>query len=307
MAGGSLPNNGGKIQEECCTDFPMGEFIHQILPTPTASSIQNQRFLPLESAKTLFRNRRLIWELARRELVDPHAGQIGGYFWLLLHPITFFTIYALLFAVVFKIRINGSGPEDYLVYLFAGLAPWQLVQDSLVRGANCMLANASVVKKVMFPSEVMLAKTLLSTIIVHVPLILLVTGYGLVFRGLALTNLFVPLLIVIQILLIWGLGSIFASLTPYFRDFTEFIRIFSTANVYMMPIMYTEEMVPPPLQIIVHLNPFSHLIYCWHDLLYHQTIAHPGSWLFLLLFTAAATVTGTHLFSRLKPHFASVI
>src|SRR5262245_40086646 len=98
-------------------------------------------------------HQQLIMELARRELTDLHAGQSGGFLWVIVHPLLMFAVYTFVFTVVLRVRIGINGPDDYTVYLFAGLAPWLLTQDVLLRSTGAMVVNVNIVKKVMFPVE----------------------------------------------------------------------------------------------------------------------------------------------------------
>jgi lipopolysaccharide transport system permease protein len=251
---------------------------------------------------------KLVQELARREITDPHAGQLAGPLWLIVHPVMMFLIFAFLFTGVFKVRISDRGPTDYLIYLFAGLSPWLLTQDVLSRATSVMIGNAAVVKKVMFPVEVLVAKTLLASLKVQSVLFVLVCAYTIWARGtVPVTFLYLPLLFVLHIALLWGLALFLSSMTPYFRDIAEFIRVFVMANIYLIPLMYLPSMVPENLQFILAINPFSHLIWCYQDVLYYNEIAHPASWGILAAMAAVALVAGSYVFVRLRHHLGSVL
>jgi lipopolysaccharide transport system permease protein len=262
----------------------------------------------LRLAGSLFRNRSLVREMARRELVDTHAGQAAGFVWLVVHPILLFMIYAFLFTVVFKVRIANRGPEDYLVYLFAGLGPWLFTQDVIARVSNTMVANQNIVKKVMFPPEVLVAKTLASSLAVQSILMTLVVGYIIVARGgPSPMMLMLPVLIGLHLVLVWGLALLLAALTPYFRDIPELMRIFLTLNIYLVPIMYLPDMVPGVLRFVLHINPFSYLIWCYQDVLYHGAFTHPWAWLVLAVFAGTAAAAGSYVFVRLRHYFGSIL
>lgn len=258
--------------------------------------------------RSVFRQRALVREMARRELTDMHAGQAAGLVWLVVHPILLFMVYAFLFTVVFKVRIADRGPEDYLVYLFSGTGPWLFTQDVLARASNVMVANQSIVKKVMFPAEVLVAKTIASSLIVQSILMTLVVGYIVVARGgFSPMMAMLPLLIVLHLALLWGIALFLSALTPYFRDIPELVRIFLTVNIYLVPIMYLPDMVPGPLRFVLNANPFSYLVWCYQDVLYHGAFTHPGAWAVLALFAAGALAGGSYVFVRLRHYFGSML
>jgi lipopolysaccharide transport system permease protein len=262
----------------------------------------------LRLIRSIVRRRALVLEMARRELTDMHAGQAAGVVWLAVHPLLLFAVYAFLFTVVFRVRIGDRGPSDYLVYLFAGLAPWLLTQDVMSRAAHVMTSNISIVKKVMFPVEVLVAKTLTSSLAVQLVLICCVLLYIVGARlSVPLTFLILPVLFLLHLMLLWGLSLLLAAMTPYFRDIPELVRVFVTVNIYLMPVMYLPDMVPNSLRFALNVNPFSSLIWCYQDVLYFGAIVHPGAWIMLVFLAVAMLAAGSYVFARLRHHFASVL
>lgn len=262
----------------------------------------------LTTLRSVWRNRALVREMTRRELTDLHAGQTAGMIWLIVHPLFLFAVYAFLFSVVFSMRIGEKGPTDYLVYLFSGLAPWLMTADVLSRSSNVIVANATIVKKVTFPTEVLIAKTLLASVMVQGLLFACVIVYALVTRGhLPWSFLLLPVVFGLHLALLWGLAMLLASLTPYFRDVPELVRIFVTVNIYLVPIVYLPNMVPGPLRFVIDLNPFSYLIWCYQEIIYYESAGRPLAWLGLILFSGAAVLAGSYVFSRLRHHFSSVV
>lgn len=258
--------------------------------------------------RSVWRQRALVWEMARREMTDMHAGQAAGAVWLAVHPLLMFAVYAFLFTVVFKVRIGSSGPSDYLVYLFAGLAPWLLTQDIMSRAAGVVMSNSTIVKKVSFPLEVLVAKTILSSLLVQMVLFTCVIIFNVISRGtISWMFLLLPVVFFLHMCLIWGLSLFLASMTPYFRDTGEFVRVFVTINIYLMPIVYLPGMVPGSLQFMLHINPFSYLIWCYQDVLYYNSFTNPRAWIVLPIFAGLMLALGSYVFSRLRHHFSSVM
>lgn len=258
--------------------------------------------------RSIVQRRALVWEMARRELTDLHAGQVAGIVWLVVHPLLLFGVYAFLFTVVFKVRIASRGPSDYLVYLFSGLVPWLLTQDVMARAAGAIVANTSIVKKVMFPVEVLVAKTVVSSLVVQFVLFLAVLIYIVAAReAVPATFLLLPFLLFLHLMLLWGLALLLGAITPYFRDVPEFVRVFVTINIYLVPIMYLPDMVPGRLRIALSMNPFSSLIWCYQDVLYFGAIRHPGAWVTLPVISAGILALGSYVFVRLRHHFANVL
>lgn len=257
---------------------------------------------------TVLRHFRLVREMARRELVDMHVNQMAGFVWLVVHPLVLFAVYAVLFTVVFQIRIAGRGPEDYLVYLFSGLGPWLFTQDAIARSTQAIAANVGIVKKVTLPPEILVAKTLLSSITVQTVLMSAVMAFIVLSRwSLPPIFLLLPVLIVVHLALVWGLALLLSALTPYIRDIPEIVRVFLTVNIYLIPIMYLPDMVPGALKYILYVNPFSYLVWCYQDVLYFAAIRHPEAWIVTTIFALALLLVGSRVFARLRNHFADVL
>jgi lipopolysaccharide transport system permease protein len=258
--------------------------------------------------RSVLTHRNLVRELARREITDVHAGQAAGALWVIVHPIVMFAVYAFLFTAVFKVRIGDSGPSGYLIYLFAGLAPWLMTQDVLSRATGIMFANSTIVKKVMFPAEALVAKSLLASFKVQSILLLIVIAYVVAARdGVPWTISLLPLLYAMHAVLLWGLALFLSAMAPYFRDLSEFVRVFLTVNIYLIPVMYVPDMVPEGLRFALLVNPFSHLIWCYQDVFYFGTIGHPASWAIVTAMTGGALLAGSYVFVRLRSHLASVV
>jgi lipopolysaccharide transport system permease protein len=258
--------------------------------------------------RSVYKHRFLVNELSRREVTDVHAGQAGGVIWVVVHPLTYFVIFAFLFTSVFKVRIGDRGPTDYMVYLFAGLAPWLMTQDVLSRATTIMISNATIVKKVMFPTEALVAKSLLASLKVQGVLLAVVTLYTIWVRGTVPASfLLLPVVLPLHLTLVWGLSLLLSATSPYFRDLTEFVRVFLLVNIYLVPIMYLPDMVPEGLRFVLSINPFSHLVWCYQDVFYFNAVHHPVSWVVLSAFSGTVLLAGSYVFVRLRHHLASVI
>lgn len=283
---------------------------HESTTLTTSNGLRDRasRLSIYQLARSLWHNRRLVLELSRRELFDLHAGQLGGVVWLLVHPLLQFCTYAFLFTFVFKARIGNSGADFYIIYLVAGLSPWLLTQDALIRGSQSLISNANVVKKVMFPTEVLVAKTVLTGFAIQSVLLSLgIIGAIIVFGTVPASFALLPLAVGCLGLLGLGLAFFFSVITAYLRDTFEVLRVFVMVNVYLIPVMYLPEWVPERFQFVLWLNPFSHLVWCFQDALFFRQIMHPVSWIVFPAFSVAAFAVGATIFIRLRQHVASVL
>jgi lipopolysaccharide transport system permease protein len=119
----------------------------------------------LEAAQLLWRRRELLLAMTRRDVVDRYAGQILGATWALVVPLLTMATYVFAFGVVFRSRLS---PQDdgtgYVAFALAGLVPWMGLQEGLSRSTTAIVGNRSLVKQIVFPSEILPMKIALGTL-----------------------------------------------------------------------------------------------------------------------------------------------
>jgi len=256
------------------------------------------------------RHRQLTWEMTKREVAEKHTGQMLGASWALLHPLVMIGIYVFVFAFVFQAKIGGTHelPLDYTTYLLSGLIPWLALQEALNKGSQSILNNASLVKQVVFPVEILPVKSVLATLPSHLIGTTILAGYVLVKHGsLPWTWALLPLLIVLQLAGTIGICFVLAPVGAYFRDLVELVRVFSFAGMYVMPIFYLPHWVPGPLQPLLYLNPFSYMAWAYQDACYFGRFEHPWAWAVVAALSAFSLGGGYLVFRRLKSMLGNVL
>lgn len=258
----------------------------------------------------LSRHRRLTWELAKREIGQRYAGQLLGRFWALGHPLALMALYLFVFAVVLELKIGGTKelPLDYATYLLAGLIPWLAFQETLSKSATVIHANASLVKQVVFPIEVLPIKGVLVALLTQLIATAVLIAYVLVRHGaLPWTYGLLPLLLVLHAVALVGLAYLVSAVAVYVRDTKDLVQLFATVGLYVMPIFYLPDWVPEALQPILYINPFSYLVWCFQDACYFGRIEHPIAWVVFPAMALLIFLGGYAAFRRLKPTFANVL
>jgi lipopolysaccharide transport system permease protein len=252
----------------------------------------------------IVKHRTLILEMARRELSERYSGQMLGIFWTVLHPLFMMGLYIFIFVFVFKTKIQNNllMPLDYTTYILAGLIPWLGLQESLSKACAAITSNANLVKQVMFPIEILPIKTVLTTTFTQFISSVLLILYILFYQStIWATFLLVPLLILLQIMMMIGLGCILATFGVFFRDLKDFIQLFCIAGAYIMPVFYLPEWAPAQFKAVIYSNPFSYMIWCYQDAIYYGRFEHPIAWLIFPIFSISIFVLGYKVLLRLKP------
>ncbi len=264
-----------------------------------------------ELLSVLLRHRQLTWEMTKRELTERHAGQIIGSFWAIGHPLVVMAVYVFLFSYVFRGRIAARGlsvPMDFTVYILAGLIPWLIFQDAMNKATFAIAGNASLVKQVVFPIEILPTRTVFAAGITHALYVGLLAIFIFVrFGALPTTFLLVPVLMTVQMLAMAGVCFAVSAVGSYVRDLKEFISVFTLVNIYLMPVVYVPEWVPSMVRPLMYLNPFSYMTWCYQDAIYFGRFAHPWAWLAFPLASFLCFALGYRLFRKLKTYFGNVL
>jgi lipopolysaccharide transport system permease protein len=255
------------------------------------------------------RRSELVLSLARRELAARYKGSALGVIWALLTPLVMIVIFTFIFAGVFNARFGSrSSPWDYAIYLFCGLLPWNMFQETLIISASTVVSHANLVKRVVFPLETLpiaqamaaLGNQLFGTIALLVAIVI-------IRHELHLTVLWLPVLLLPQVVATLGAAWLIASLGVFLRDIAQGISLFLMAWMYVTPILYPESIVPERYRFYINLNPFTPLVRSYRQILIE---GNAPDWKGLAYFSAFAVVCflfGYWWFAKTRKNFADVI
>ena len=262
-------------------------------------------------AKSLWRNRQLIVQMTRREVVGRYKGSAMGLVWSFFNPVFMLAVYTFVFSVVFKARW-GVGGEDskslFAVVLFAGMIVHGLLAEVLNRAPSLILSNVNYVKKVVFPIEI-LPIISMGAALFHsmISLCVLLIAF-VIFNGyLHWTTVFIPLVLLPFVILTLGLAWMLAAIGVFLRDVGQLIGVVTTVMLFLAPVFYPVTAVPERLRPFIMANPLTFIIEQAREVLIW---GHLPNWIGLGIYTAAATVVawaGYALFQKTRKGFADVL
>jgi lipopolysaccharide transport system permease protein len=246
--------------------------------------------------------------MAKRDFADRYVGQVLGLFWAVGYPLLIMGVFIFIFSVVFKVRVGGTRdvPFGYGVYMLAGLIPWLSFAEVMAKSPVAIIANAELVKQVIFPLEVVPFKVVLGALPAQlVSLGVLVVYTVAVYQFLPWTYLLLPGLLLLQIILATGVAYILAAVGVFIRDTKDFVQVLVFVGLYALPIVYLPEWVPGFLRPILYINPLSYMIWCYQDALYYGRFEHPFAWGIFMVVSIGTFGVGALLFTRLKTYFGN--
>lgn len=251
----------------------------------------------------------LIISLTKRELAARYRGSVLGFAWALLTPVVMIAIFTFIFAGIFKAKFGASSSQwDYALYLFCGLLPWNAFQESLQLSSNTIVAHANLVKRVVFPLETLpVSQTLAAVANQMFGTAALIIAAILLRRELHATTLFLPLLVIPQLIATLGAAWLIASLGVFVRDIVQGISLLLMAWMYLTPIIYPESLVPERYRGVVNLNPFTPLVRNYRRILLEGSMPDWPGLGYFTAFAIASFLFGYWWFARTRKNFADVI
>lgn len=252
----------------------------------------------------------LLRELVVRDLRSRYSGSAFGFLWAFVHPLWQLVLLGTVFSVILRIPLTGERTSSFAAFLFSGLIPWMALQEGVTRGATVIIENGQLVKKMKFPSGVLVQAVVVSAL-VHSGIAFAVFAALQAFRG-ELSPPAIGWLLVGaggQLLITTGLALAAAALQVYLRDVAQATGLVLSALFYLTPIVYTEHFatsrdVVPGLAAWLSSSPFSTMVRLYRTFLISSD---PPGWAGIAILYAtgvALLAVGAAIFRRLSPGFA---
>ena len=266
----------------------------------------------LELSGRLLRHRGLLGTLVARELKARYRGSVLGFLWSLVNPLLLFLVYTFVFTRILSARAEGA--EPYALFLMIGLFPWIWVSTSILEGTVSLTTNASLIRKAVFPSEILPMVSVVSNL-VHFLYALPILGIALVVGRVlgypvgGWTALALPVVIGLQLLVVGGLTLGLAALNVHFKDVKDIVQNLLTLLFFLTPIIYPLSFVKQPAlrTLMLWCNPVTAPTLAYHDLLLHGSLPPLAILWPLVAWAVVAWVVGGWLFDRLSDSLAEAV
>jgi len=269
-----------------------------------------QSVQPQAPIVSIYRNRRLIVDLIKREVVGRYKGSTLGLLWSFFNPVLMLAVYTFLFSVVFKARwLGGSDSKvEFALILFSGLLMFNLFSEVLNRAPGLILNNANYVKKVIFPLEILPVVTLgAAAFHMLVSLAVWLIFFLVFFNVPSWTALQVILIFVPLALMTLGLAWLLASLGVYLRDVGQVIGLVTTVLMFLSPVFYPVAALPEKFRAIMYLNPLTYIIEDTRNVMIWGKSLDWFHWGSLTALSALIAWLGFAWFQKTRKGFADVL
>lgn len=250
-----------------------------------------------------WRARDLVAALVRSNLRIRYRRTALGFFWSLLNPVLMMVIFTVVFSVLLRF-----GVDRYPLFFLSGFLPWGFLAASLTDSTNVLPAHETLIRKARFPRLALPVSAVLANF-VHFLLSLAILLPFLLFGGVGLTPqaAALPLVVLLELLFVTGLGLCLATVNVFCRDVGQLLGILLMAWMYVSPVFYPTEMVPVPFTAWYRLNPMVTLLELYRCALLGQSMPTPWEVGYVVLWTAGLLTAGLLLFTRWEPEFAKEV
>lgn len=258
---------------------------------------------------TLWGHRPLIGSLVKRDLLARYRGSFGDLVWTVLNPLLLMATYYFVFAVVLRTRFPGDPTrEGFVLYFLAGMLPWLAISEPLTRATVTLHENRNLIKKLVFPVEILPATVTLGGLVSGLFSLLIFFAILLGTRGtIPLSALWFPVLLTIQWAFTVGIAWLLAALGAYVRDLGHIIGYLLTLWFFLTPICYPETALPEEALGVLGKNPLWTLVRSYRLIFLEGRAPEWAPLLKLACVAGLLFFAGHALFYRLRRRFADII
>jgi lipopolysaccharide transport system permease protein/teichoic acid transport system permease protein len=258
--------------------------------------------------RNILRYRAMIGALAVRDLQSRYAGTLGGTLWAFAHPLAIVVVFYFVFAVGFKAQGPSSTP--FILWFVCGLVPWFFFNDTLLTITDSITRNAHLIKKTVFPTEILPLVHITSGLFPHAIFLVILAGMLAFFKVPFLPDrLLVVYFLICTCALLIGIGWMLSALQVFYRDISQALTIFLNLWFWVTPIVWSPEIMPAAYRGLPFYNPMYYVIEGYRGLLIFNSSVWPGAreTAYFWSVTLLAFFVGAYIFRRLKPEFADVM
>lgn len=259
--------------------------------------------------RSLVTHRQAIQIFVGRDIRARYVSSALGLWWAVIHPLALLILYTFVFSIVMQQRLSASdGTGEFALYLFCGLLPWLAFADAMNRSASVIVDQTPLVKKVVFPTEILPVHLVLSALVVEaVGLAVLLAAITVWGRPPGWTLVALPGVIVLQALFTTGLAWLLAAVAVFIRDVRQLVGLGLTMWMFLTPIVYPASLVPERYQWVLAANPMSFVVEAYRAVVLDHRLPAGAPTLVFALIAVAVFIAGYWSFSRSKRAFADLL
>lgn len=255
---------------------------------------------PLGSAPLLRTHRHLLWRVTRSDLGARYAGSVLGFGWVVLGPGAILAVYSIVYLQVFKLRVPGLSPGNYVLFIFSGLVPFLATGEALGLAAASIISNKSILSNTIFPIDLVPPGAALmaqGTMVVGFTVIIVAAA---AMGSLSITVLLLPIIWGLFLMALTGIAWFLAVLNVLVRDLQMALTPILMTLLIASPIAFTPDQVPAAVRPLIAINPFAWFVTSFQRIMVLGEVPSALSWIGMIVFGVGMFVLGSVFFARAK-------
>lgn len=241
-----------------------------------------------QRVKSIFINRRILWDMSISQLKAKYAGLKLGAWWVVIIPLLMAVVINFIFVSVFRVDI-----AHYTFFILSGIFPWFFISQAFSEATNAFTAGKNILRQGVFPQEFVPISSVLSNFLnfvlgfaIIIPLFLLIN------RSLIYLFPLLILIILLNLVFVLGLGLLLAVLNSFLRDISCFLSVGLMFWFWVTPVFYSEKMLSFPYRWICLINPLTYYISAYRKILYFGQLLTAKDIFILFLLSFVTLVLG---------------
>ncbi len=256
----------------------------------------------------ILRQRHLIISMAKREVKTQYVGSLLGFIWTFINPLVMIFVFWFVFSVGFKAKPLNNVP--FVVWLTAGLAPWFVFSDIVVGSAGVIVASGHLIKKTLFPSQILPLVKILSCLITHSVFLIVLIGL-IICQHMAFSVYYFQFFYYLFCMITFALGIawIVSALNVFIRDVGQIVAVVMQVGFWATPVFWDINIMPAKYQTMIKINPMYYVVQGYREsfIYFIPFWSHPRLTVYFWVVTLCTFALGAFVFKRLKPQFADVL
>jgi len=241
----------------------------------------------------------LLQELVARDIKIKYRRSVLGVLWTLLNPLCMMVVLSVVFSNLFKFDV-----ENFPLYLLSGQVVFTFFSDSTTSSMSAIINNSSLIKKIYVPKYLFVLSRVFSSFI---NLMASFTALLLVMVAtraeLHWTVFLIPIPLILLVVFCLGVGLILAAITVKFRDIMHLYSVFTTALMYLTPVIYPMSILPDWLVPIVRINPITNILIMFRDVMLNNSLLDIKSLVIAVIEAALVLIIGLRVFYKNQDEF----
>lgn len=226
-----------------------------------------------------------------------------GALWWVLEPAAQIAVLYL----VFGILMQRGGP-GFVGFLVVGFVFWRWFDSSCKKGMQAMMSAKPILTQVKLPAWLFPVTDILSVAIRFVVILSLLIAFAVLYSGqFGSAYLMLPPLLILNLLLVLSIGTLFATITPFFPDSTKIVENLFTLLFFSSGIFYDISQMGERASELLYLNPVAVLLSSYRGIMLQNEAPSPDMFLRISLAVAITFTLAVLVYRRARPGMAKAL